>query len=126
MATKKRKTPATPVASVDEANQRYQFMDSIIRRVENVSLNEVESALGMYMIGFHFGWKVLYLLHTKRTIRKYEAILGCQVKDVFPELGPDADRTNAYKIIMAASNFWKAVSGEEKPLGVIDKTTLAK
>ena len=78
------------------------------------------------MIGFHFGWKVLYLIHTKRTIRKYEAILGCQVKDVFPEIGPDADRTNAYKVIMAASNFWKAVSGKEKPLGVIDKKTLER
>ena len=29
----------------------------------------------MYMIGRHFGWKVLYLIHTKKTIAKYEGIL---------------------------------------------------
>ena len=57
--------------------------------------------------------------HTK--IKKYEEILGIKVSEVFEPEGPDADRTNAFKIIKAVSNFWKTVSGEEKPPFVVDK-----
>ena len=123
MASKVPKPRKTPIATADQADERYRFMDEVIRRqrADGVHLDELESALGMYMIGFHFGWKVLYLLHSKRTVRKYEDILGIKVAEVFDEVGPDADRTNAYKIIAAASNFWKAVSGEEKPVPGIDK-----
>ena len=121
----KRKTPRpTP----EEARAHYEFMDEVVRasRPEGFQLDELESALGMYVIGHHFGWKVLYLIHTKRTIRKYEEILGRKVTEMFAEVGPDADRTNAHKVISAASNFWRAVSGEDKPLGAIDKRGLAK
>ncbi len=89
-----------------------------------VNLDELESALGMYMIGFHFGWKVLYVIHSKRTIRKYEEILGISIREQFPEFGPDADRTNAHKVIQAVSSFWKLVSGEEKPGLDLDKRAL--
>lgn len=103
----------------------YSFLEEVIRRKrpDGFQIDEMESALGMYLLGFHLGWKVLYLVHTKRTIRKYEEILGIKVSEAFPEVGPDAGRTNAHKVIQAASNFWKAVSGEEKPLGAIDKRT---
>lgn len=120
MAGKRRKTPpATP----EEALDRYRFMDEVIRkdRPDGLQLDELESALGMYMIGHHYGWKVLYLVHSKRTIKKYEEILGIRISEVFAEVGPDADRTMAHKIITVASNFWKAVSGEEKPLGEVNK-----
>ena len=101
-------------------------MDQVIRQdgPGSFQIDEVESALGMYMMGHHFGWKVLYLVHSKKTIRKYEEILGLKISEVFDEIGPDADRTNAYKIITAASNFWKAVSGEEKPVEGIDKRAM--
>ena len=80
----------------------------------------------MYMLGFHFGWKVLYVIHSKRTIRKYEELLGITVRDTFDEFGPDADRTNALKVINTVSSFWKLVSGDEKPTIEIDKRTLGK
>lgn len=126
MAAKHRKPPKTPVATPDQAEERYRFMDKVIRqqRPDGFQLDEMESALGMYMIGHHFGWKVLYLIHSKKTIRKYEDILGVKISEIFDEIGPDADRTNAYRIITAASNFWKAVSGEEKPVEGIDKRAM--
>lgn len=99
-------------------------MDKVIRQT-GLQIDELESALGMYMIGFHFGWKVLYVIHSKKTIRKYEEILGISVRDAFDEFGPDADRTNAYKITQAVSSFWKMVSGEEKPSIELDKRSLA-
>lgn len=123
MASKQLKNRKTPIATPDLALARYKLMDDTIRR-GGAQIDELESALGMYMVGFHFGWKVLYMVHSKRTIRKYEEILGIKVIEAFDEVGPDAHRTNAFKIINAASNFWKAVSGEDKPLGLIDKRAL--
>ncbi len=120
MTAKKRKPLATPLPAPEEAIERYALMDAAIRRAD-FQIDELESALGMYMIGHHFGWKVLYLVHSKKTIKKYEEILGIKVSEAFPEFGPDADRTNAFKIIQAVSNFWKAVSGDEKPAIAVDK-----
>ncbi|MBI5107629.1 MAG: hypothetical protein HZA62_02680 [Rhodocyclales bacterium] len=121
MATRKTKTPR---ATAEQAVERYAFLDGVIRKPAEVNLDELESALGMYLIGFHFGWKVLYVIHSKRTIRKYEEILGISIREVFDEFGPDADRTNAFTAIQAVSSFWKLVSGEEKPTVDVDKRTL--
>ena len=110
----------TPQATSDEALQRYAVMDKAIRNGD-FQIDELESALGMYMVGFHFGWRVLYLVHTKKTIRKYETLLNIKVAETFPEYGRDADRTNAYKVIQAANSFWKLVSGDEKPTLKVDK-----
>lgn len=37
-------------------------------------LEDLEAALGMLRLGQHLGWKVLVLIHNKRTIREYEEI----------------------------------------------------
>lgn len=68
----------------------------------------------MYMLGRHVGWKVLYLIHTKRTIARYEEILGINVREEFAPEAADADRSLAWRIAKNVSNFWKVVSGEEK------------
>ena len=101
----------TPEIDPDVAVNRHKHMDEAIVRFEG-NLDELESALGMYMIGRHFGWKVLYILHSKRTIRKYEDILGITVREEFDAEGPDADRSNGFRALQSVSNFWKAVSGE--------------
>ncbi len=77
--------------------------------------DELENALGMLMIGPLVGWKVLLLIHNKRSIRKYEKILGdINVRELFPEVGPLAGKSNAYRLAEALGKFWKAVSGEVK------------
>jgi hypothetical protein len=75
-------------------------------------LDELESALGMLRMGHHFGWKVLYLIHSKKTIRKYEEILDIKIRDIFPDEGPSAGRSIGLDIAKKFSNFWKVVSGE--------------
>ncbi len=75
-------------------------------------LDELESALGMLRMGHHFGWKVLYLIHSKKTIRKYEEILDIKIRDIFPDEGPSAERSIGLEIAKRFSNFWKVVSGE--------------
>lgn len=77
-------------------------------------LDELETALGMLRMGDHCGWKVLVLLHNKRTIRKYETILGIKVREFFPEEGPSWDRSRGYVWAKKIGSFWKAVSGEIK------------
>ncbi len=78
------------------------------------NFDELENAVGMLMIGRLVGWKVLALIHNKRTIRKYEEILGIDVREMFPEEGPLAAKSIGYKAALAFGNFWKAVSGDLK------------
>ncbi len=78
------------------------------------NIDELESALGMLRIGHHFGWKVLYLIHSKKTIRKYEEILDIRVRELFPERGASAKRSIGLALADNISNFWKVVSGEIK------------
>ncbi|THU01445.1 hypothetical protein E9531_08705 [Lampropedia puyangensis] len=113
----------TPPATEQEVQERYALMDKAIRQT-GLQIDELESALGMYMVGFHFGWKVLHVIHSKKTIAKYEGILGIKVREAFPEYGPDADRTNAFKLIKSVSSFWKLVSGDERPPIQLDKRTI--
>ena len=74
----------------------------------------LESALGLLRIGHHFGWRVLVLVHSKRTLRKYEDILGINIREYFPEEGPGVSRSMGYTIAKKLGNFWKAVSGDVK------------
>lgn len=85
------------------------------------NFDELESAVGMYMVGHYVGWKVLVLVHSKRTIRKYEEILDIVVREEFPEEGSEASRSIALTIAKTVSNFWKIVSGEDKTISKEDR-----
>jgi hypothetical protein len=80
--------------------------------------HELEAAIGMMRLGPHVGWKVLYVMHSKRTIRKYEEILAgdsgeeVRIRDLFAPLGPSSYRSGAYRIVESVSNFWKLLAGE--------------
>lgn len=86
-------------------------------------ISELSKAIGLLHIGDHFGWRVLVLIHNKRTIRKYEAMLGISVREFFPEEGDSSHRSIGLKAAKALGNFWKVVSGETK---VEDKAKLEK
>ena len=88
-------------------------MDEAILRFRG-GLDELEGALGMYMIGRHFGWKVIYLIHTKKTVAKYEKFLGIVVRDEFEAETIDSHRNLGFQAASALSNFWKVVSGDDK------------
>ena len=75
---------------------------------------QLEAALGMLRAGFYFGWKVLYIVHSKKTIRNYEEILGIRIRDVFPETGPSSYRSIGFNLAQRFSNFWKVAGGDIK------------
>ncbi len=80
----------------------------------NGQFKELETALGLLRTGDHIGWRALLIIHNKRTIRKYEEILGIEIREFFPEEGPSAHRSIGYSIAKKLSNYWKAVSGDVK------------
>lgn len=102
----------TPPHTAEEAARFIEVVEAAIHEFSG-DLSELESAIGMYAIGRHFGWKVLYIVHSKSTIRKYERILGKPIRDEFPEIGPDAKRSNGFRLLETVSNFWKAISGSQ-------------
>lgn len=77
-------------------------------------LDELESALGFLRMGFQFGWKPMAIIHSKKTFKKYEQILGINAKEMFPETTPNSDRSVGYAISVKLSNFWKIVNAEER------------
>lgn len=77
-------------------------------------LVQLESALGMLRMGHHFGWKVLYMLHSKKTIRHYEDILDIRVRDIFDETGPSSYRSIGLAIAQKFTNFWRVAGGDIK------------
>ena len=101
------------VRSTDEAAELEKIERDAIARFKG-QLDELESALGMLRMGHHFGWRVLVLIHSKRTLRKYEEILGIQVREFFDEEGPSHDRSVGYVLAKKIGNFWKVVSGDIK------------
>ena len=81
------------------------------------SITDLESALGLLRLGHHFGWRVIYLAHSKATVRKYEEILGIRVREVFEAEGPSSYRSRGFELAQTIGNFWKIVSGAIKVKG---------
>lgn len=92
--------------------------DQIIPHADKVTkafrgnVNELEQAIGVWVVGRQFGWKVMLLVHDRKTLAKYEKILGVNFREELPEIGKYADKSIAWKAAKKLANFWKAVKGE--------------
>jgi len=54
----------------------------------------------------------MYLMHDKKTLTKYQKILGIEnIRDVMEETGPLTHRSVAWKVLKRVNNYWKAVTG---------------
>jgi hypothetical protein len=111
---KPRKPVQIPPLTAKEAQDLVRQIEQATMEFEG-QFDELESALGMLAIGRLVGWKVLVLIHNKRTIRKYEEILGgINIREVFREEGPLSHKSLGLTIAKKLGNFWKSVSGEQK------------
>lgn len=108
------KFPAPPVTEIHPPSRAAEVMQIVNTAINRYSGNsdELEKALGMLMLGDYVGWKVLVVLHNKRTIRKYEEILGINIREFFIEEGPIAGRSIGYELAVRLGSFWKVVSGD--------------
>jgi len=110
----KRKKPprVAPTVSEEQAQAIISRLDSLAVNFEG-DFGELESAIGMYIVGRLVGWKVLVLLHNKRTIKKYETILGgINIREEFEPVTDFSSKSIAFKIVTKLGNFWKGVNGE--------------
>jgi len=73
---------------------------------------KLESAIGALVIGKRMGWRVMFLIHNRATIREYEKLLGVKFQEVLPEEGELAHKSLAWVAVQKVGNFWKAVKGE--------------
>jgi hypothetical protein len=101
----------TPPMAASDAKLLQDFIHSVITRYTGPA-GDLEAALGMYLLGRHLGWRALYIIHSKKTVAKYELILGIEVQDAFAQEGPDAHRSAGLQAVTARSDYWKVVSGE--------------
>ena len=51
-------------------------------------------------------------MYDRKSVKKYEEILGFDSKVAMPEIGKFANKSVAWKAVQRVSNFWKAVKGE--------------
>ena len=91
-----------------------EFNKIISDAVDNFKgdLNQLEAAIGMLAVGRRFGWRVMYLIHTRKTIAKLEKILLVKIRDVLDETSDRTERSKAWKLLQGVNNFWKAAKGE--------------
>lgn len=105
-----RQRPAKPVKDFTDAE--------LVALIENSfdcfqgSADSWESAVGMMFLGKYMGWKIVHLVHSQATVKKYEKILGIDVKTDFDPTTDASHRSRAWNAIEGFSNFWKAVKGE--------------
>lgn len=75
----------------------------------------MESALGALILGQYFGWRILKLLHTPATYRRYEKVLGVEFKKVCPEITEmGKQKSVGYAITEKLGSFWAVVMGKHK------------
>jgi len=72
----------------------------------------LESSIGAYVVGLKIGWRPLLLIHDKKTLSKYEKILGINFREELPEVGDWANKSKAWVAVQKITNYWKAVKGE--------------
>jgi hypothetical protein len=75
-------------------------------------LTQLERAIGALIAGRQFGWKVMLLVHDRKTIAKYGAILKIDFKEALAPEGKFAYKSLAWAATQKVSSFWKAVKGE--------------
>ncbi|MFT4174439.1 MAG: hypothetical protein QM639_17880 [Rhodocyclaceae bacterium] len=92
-----------------------EILDRIDHAIDGYAgnLNDLGSAIGMLVLGRRYGWRVVLLIHSPSTVRKYVRVLGLRsLRDVLPELGELAPRSQAWRKIDGTTNFWRVVRGQ--------------
>ena len=92
-------------------DELVKTLDDAVKKFKG-DATTLESAIGMLVVGRHLGWRALVLIHEKSTIRKYEKILGVNIREALPEEGALAKKSIAWLAVQKVGNFWKAVKGE--------------
>jgi hypothetical protein len=71
-----------------------------------------ETAIGALFLGIMIGWRPLFIIHSPKTIKRYEKILDIEFQKILPETVDFlSERSRGYQIAAALDKFWPAVTG---------------
>jgi hypothetical protein len=70
----------------------------------------LESAIGALIFGQSVGWHALRLMHSGRTFKRYEEILGIKFREVLPSQTPTSERMQGIRLMNQAGKFWQVVT----------------
>lgn len=72
---------------------------------------DLAHAIGAARIGHHYGWRVLRLVVSQVSYRKYQKLLQIDFKDSLPEFTPYTEKSAGYQLVVKLNNFWDVVKG---------------
>lgn len=89
------------------------------------AFGEIESAIGALIMGQMFGYRVLELVHSGATRKKYCKLLGVEsFRDVCPATGVYSQRHHLFRAMGAVSDWWRGrhdlPQGDKAKRAVID------
>jgi len=77
----------------------------------------LEAAIGALFVGRTLGWEVLYIIHNRSTLKKFEAILRISFQKRLPKRTPQSPRNYAWAWANKFKVFWKVIRGDIKVEG---------
>lgn len=93
------------------STELHKIVDAAIQKYHGQGTT-LESAIGALYVGHAYGWRVMFLMHNRTTVRNYEQILGVKFQECLPEETALSKRSPAFRSLKHVTNFWKAVRGE--------------
>lgn len=97
-----------------EAIEFPDFSKKIKKAFTNYSgdFTVFESAMGALLLGVMIGWRPLFIIHSPKTIKRYEKILNIEFKQILQEtVDPLSSRSRGYQVVAAFDKFWPAATG---------------
>ena len=76
------------------------------------SFDEIEGALGALVAAHFYGWRVVQMVHSGRTMRAYERALGFSIKEVTHERTPLSHKSVGLRLADSIGSYWAYVRGE--------------
>ena len=65
-------------------------VDKLIAAIHGDS-RRLSNAIGYLMLGRQFGWRAMFVMYDKKSIKDYEKLLDFDSREFFPEVGPQAE-----------------------------------
>jgi hypothetical protein len=62
-------------------------------------------------LGRVYGWRVIRLIFSSRTYRKYQKVLGLEFKKVLPGVTEHSERSYGFKMAVKLNQYWDIVRG---------------
>ena len=70
------------------------------------------NALGAMSLGHMYGRRVAMMVYSKKTLRKYQGILGVDFSEIMPEETSLSDRSIGYTTAKTLKSFWRVQTGD--------------